>query len=176
MITAKCVTCAAKLRGFLKEKPKSESETVKFCFSVTNFKEKLHNADNIKTVKNTGSQIKKIQQSTKSALGIRQELASENIPMFGKSNARPFSLNAIRCVKSRKRNEKKLSDCPFTSIEYLQAMNVHANTIHMIGKNPLVVIYVSPNQIRLFDAYKKHNVYTRISGDATGGLVHVLRE
>lgn len=173
-MSAKCVNCGANLHGFIKNREATESEAIRISFSVKNFNEKFYNSDILKTVKNTGSKIKEVQQSTKSAIGLKQQMASSNIPMFGKFNGRQFSLNAIRCAKYRKRNVSKMSECPFTALCYLKKMNAYANTIHMIGIDPLVVLYISPNQIRLFKAYKKHNPYTRISCDATGGLVRGL--
>lgn len=88
VITAKCINCSASLRGFKKDKP--ENDAVKICFSIKNFNEKLHDGDT-KSVKNTGSKVKQIQDSSKSALGLHHQMAAENIPMFGKSKGRTFS-------------------------------------------------------------------------------------
>lgn len=171
-ITAKCINCGANLQGFMKKKPVNDNEMVKMCFTVKNFNEELH-ATNTKTVKSQGDKVKKIQESAKSALALQQELAEE-YSMFQNPKGRPFTLNAIRCAKYHHRNEKKLSDDPFKALMYLQEMKAYANTIHMNGQNPLIFIYTSPGQIRLFKAYKKHNRYIRMSCDATGSLVLTL--
>ncbi|KAJ6639272.1 NOF-FB transposable element [Pseudolycoriella hygida] len=148
----------ATLHGFIKEKPISESETVRICFSIKQFNQRPHDDDDgTKTVKNTGEKVKQVQRSSKSALAIHQQMAAENILMFGKPKGRMFSLNALRCAKYRMKNIQKLSDCPFTALMFLQATNTHADTIHMIGMNPLVVIYTSLNQMRLYGAYRKQS-------------------
>lgn len=175
VLIAKCVNCSAILRGFVKSKPE-ESESVKFSFSVTNFNELLHEKQNDKekTVRNVGAKAHKIFTSARPALALHQDLTRENTKLFQKTKGRMLSLNAIRCGKYRKRQAKKLSTCPYTSLSYLQAAHSYPDTIYMTPMNPFFVMYTSPDQIKLFKAYKKKNSYTKMSGDATGDLVHKL--
>lgn len=172
-ITAKCINCLADLQGYIKRKPENDNEMVKMCFTVKNFNEKLHDDENTKTVKNQGDKVKTIQDSVKSSLALQQELAEE-YSMFQKPKGRPLTSNAIRCAKYRDRNKNKLSDDPFKSLMYLQEMKAYANTIHINASKPLILLYISPGQIRLFKAYKRHNRYIRMSCDATGCLVFTL--
>lgn len=50
------------------------------------------------------------------------------------------------------------------------------NTIHLIAQDPFSCIYTSPDQIKLFKAYKKKNRFTKVSCDASGGVAHRLRK
>jgi hypothetical protein len=36
--------------------------------------------------------------------------------------------------------------------------------------------YTTPDQLKLYSAYKKRNKYTKMSGDSTGGVARKLRK
>lgn len=174
IVSGSCINCGASITGFVKNKPQNECDSIKFSFSVKNFNEDLHKGE-LKTVKNSGEKANAVFTSSKSALNLHQQL-SRKTSMFENPKGRQFTLNAIRCGKFRKKESKKITTCPCTAILYLQAMNCFANTIHFDGMSPFVVIYISPNQIRLYNAYKKKNPYTRMTGDSSGGFAHKLGE
>lgn len=172
IVTGSCKSCGASITGFVKDKPKNQSDSVKFCFSLKNFNKDLHKGE-LKTVKNTGEKANAVFTSSKSALHLHQQMARTNT-MFENPKGRQFTLNSIRCGKYRRKASKKITTCPYTAISYLQAMNCYANTIHFIGMSPFLVTYISPDQIRLYNAYKKKNPYTRLIGDSSGGFAHKL--
>lgn len=94
--------------------------------------------------------------------------------MFEPDKGRVISQNAIRAGQSRKRQMNKLSSNPVHSLELLKRSHAFGPMIHWLGVDPFYVMYGSPNQFLLYDAYKKFNAYTKITCDATGSIVHKL--
>lgn len=94
--------------------------------------------------------------------------------IFVEPRGRVVTANAIRCKKYRLKLKKKLSPCIYKSLEYLKWSSKYMNSIHMIGLDPFVVSYTTPDQLKLYSAYKKKNKYTKMSGDSTGNVAHKL--
>lgn len=149
---------------------------MKFQFVVNNLNEKKHSAvEPRKDVRVGGLRAKALFTSDKKAAVLKRQIVSESSQnMFEPPKGRDISGNAIRSGQCRQRQTKKMSYSPLQALEYLKVSNLYRSTIHMTGINPFFVIYGSPNQFLLFNAYKKHNAYTKMSCDATGELVHKL--
>lgn len=114
IVTGSCKNCGASLTGFVKNKPKTTCDSVRFCFSLKNFNEDLHKGE-IKTVKNTGEKANAVFTSSKSALHLHQPMARKNA-MFENPKGRQFTLNVIRCGKFRRNASKKITTCPYNAL------------------------------------------------------------
>lgn len=171
-ILAKCVTCDSTLIGSLNDKPK-ENENVVFKFAVIGFDETKHQQTK-KNVKVTGSQAQSLATSTKSAVVLHRKISAKAGGMFETSRGRVPSAHAIRNLKYRERQKNKLSSDVFKSLFYLQNSPQYANTIHSIGYSPFYIIYGSPKQFALYNMYLKRNKMSKVSCDATGGLVRKI--
>lgn len=99
---------------------------------------------------------------------------SKATTIFKRPRGRIVTANAIRCGRYRRNEKQKLSPCVYTSLEYLKWSSKYMNTIHDIGKDPFFVSYSTPDQLKLYTAYKKKNKFTKMSGDSTGGMVRKL--
>lgn len=174
-LTGMCTTCGALLSGFVTSQPKKE-EDVKFYFKLKGFDDQKHIAGN-KSVRIGGSRAKELFTSNKTASVLRREnILESGAKMFEKPKGREVSLNAIRCGQYRHNQSKKLSESTVQAVEYLKESNYFGPMIQMIGLSPFFTMYGSRNQFALYDAYKSHKNYTKVSCDATGGLVHKLRK
>lgn len=172
-ISGKCSTCAATLIGYVEKKPK-ESENVQFCFKMFGFDEKKH-AESRRNVRIGGSKAKELFTSSKIASVLRgKSISKSGAQMFEQPIGRDVSANAIRCGQYRERQSNKLSNEPMQALEYLKESNAYSAMIHMISLSPVSVIYGSPNQFKLYDAYRKHSSYRKVCCDGTGGIVHKL--
>lgn len=172
-ISAICTTCRASLVGYVADKPK-EGEKVKFSFNVVNFNEEAHRAGR-KNVRISGKRAKDLFESKEIASVLRRnEITESGAEMFEQPKGRDVTENAIRCGQYRHRQSKKLSDSPIQAVEYLKESNLYGPSIHWISTMPFSVMYGSPNQFILHDAYRKHNSYRKLCLDGTGGLVHKL--
>lgn len=94
--------------------------------------------------------------------------------MFEAPKGRVISENAIRVGQYRQRQKDKLSDDPVISLQLLKASHAFGAMIHGIGLDPFFIMYGSPNQFLLFDAFTKNNKYTKATCDATGNIAHKL--
>lgn len=99
---------------------------------------------------------------------------AKSASMFKEPLGRVVTANAIRCKRYRNKKKEKLSDCPYYALEYLKWSSKYMNTIHHIGMDPFMTFWTSPDQLKLYKIYKKKNRYTKLSGDASGGMVHKL--
>lgn len=104
----------------------------------------------------------------------RNEIEASGAKMFYEPKGRDVSENAIRCGQYRYRQSKKLSDSPIQALEYLKESNSYGPMIHWISTSPVSIIYGSPNQFILFNAYRKANTYTKLCLDGTASLVHKI--
>lgn len=171
-IIAKCVTCDSTLIGFLQDKPK-ENESLVFKFAVKGFDDAKHkNAE--KKVKVTGSQARSLATSTKPAVVLHRKLSAKSGEMFEAARGRVPSSHAIRNLQYRERQKNKLSSDVYKSLYYLQNSPKYANIIHTIGYTPFYVFYGSPKQFSLYNMYLKRNKISKVSCDATGGLVRKI--
>lgn len=171
-ILAKCTTCDSILIGFLQNKPQ-ENESVVFKFVIKKFDATKH--DNVeKQVKVTGAQAKALATSTKTAVALHRQMSARSGEIFEKGRGRVPSAAAIRNLQSRERQKHKLSPDVFKSLFYLQNSPKYANIIHLIGYSPFYVFYGSPNQYRLYNMYLKKNTVSKVSCDATGGVVRKI--
>lgn len=176
-MSAKCTTCGAILLGGIPKEPKKDDESVKIKLIVRGFNEELHLNMSRKNVRTGGSKANEIFTSDKKASVLKRDLIRESsAEMFQPDTGRVLSENAIRAGQSRQRQQNKLSSDAVKSLEFLKASNAFGAMIHWLGADPFFVIYGSPNQFLLFNAYKKHNKSTKITCDATGSIVHKLRK
>lgn len=174
-VIANCATCKAVLHGVIKNKPKNDSDPVKFNFSLQNFDEKRHNnKDCVKSVKNYGVRPYEYGTSSKTAMVLTRQRIRDTTKMFEAPKGKQFTANAVRCAQYRNRLSKKLSSCPHTALEYLQASHSWAHTIHMNSRNPFACLYFSPSQLQLYNVYRKYRKYIKICCDASGGIVFKL--
>lgn len=171
-VFGKCITCGAVLNGFLENEPE-KNEPVKFIFKLKDYNEEKHR-NGSKPVKISRTQSQKIANSNKTAIQLHRELASKDGEMFTRMRGRVPSANAIRCIRYRHKQKERLSSDAFQALLLLQSSPTYKNTIHMIGISPFCLIYGSPKQFQLYDMYSKHNKETKISCDATGGLVRKI--
>lgn len=138
------------------------------------FNEQKH-LDNRKNVRVGGSKAVELFTSQKKASVLKREMVKESgQEMFQEDKGRVVSENAIRAGQCRNRQLNKLSLNPVQSVQFLKASNAYSSIIHSVGLDPFFVIYGSPNQYILYNAYKKWNKYTKITADATGSIVHKL--
>lgn len=173
-LSAKCTTCDASLIGQVKNEPKDSDASVKFTFVIREFNEEKH-MNNRRNVRIGGSKANEIFSSTRKASVLRRAMIKESgDKMFEPEKGRVISENAIRAGQCRRRQLDKLSTDPVKSLEFMKASNAYGSMIHWLGVDPFFVIYGSSNQFLLFDAYKKHNEYSRVACDATGSIVHKL--
>lgn len=172
-IRATCVNCQAQLYAYLKTKP-DENEEVKFTCVIKGFNENDH-VGTTKKVRVSGLQAETLATSKKTAVSLHRKMAAKSGEMFQQPKGRVPSANAIRKLQSRQRqSEQGLSPDIFTSLLYLQASKKYIDTVHMIGISPFFVIFGSNNQFRLYKMYEKRNRLTKISCDATGGVVRKI--
>lgn len=171
-VFGKCVTCGAVLYGFVEKRPE-KNEPVKFEFRLKGYSEEKHREER-KSVKISRSQSQKIVNSNKASVQLYRELASKDGQMFSRLRGRVPSANAIRCIRSRNKQTQRLSSDVFQALLLLQTSATYTNTIHMIGNSPFFLIYGSPKQFQLYNMYSQRNNETKISCDATGGLVRKL--
>lgn len=174
VMTAKCATCNASLIGVVKKEPSGDFKTVKIEFVLKDFDESRHRTSR-KNVKNYGASIRSQYDPSKSANAIHLANANKTMKMFEPPKGRSFSSNAVRCGQYRTKVQNKLSTCPYTSLSYMKHSKMYAESIHMIIMEPFCVMYSSPNQMKLYKAYhQRNNGHTKISCDATGGVVNKL--
>lgn len=171
-IEAKCKVCNAALVATVKDKP-DENDPVIFLGKILGINLQRHKSES-KSVKLTSKIAKNIGSQKKTATFIRRNMLAKSAEMFIEPTARIPTANAIRCVKYREKQKQKISEEPFESLQYMQMSNMYANCIYRLGWKPFFVIYSSPEQMKLFQEYKKRNKITKISCDATGGVVHKL--
>lgn len=60
------------------------------------------------------------------------------------------------------------------ALTYLKASTMYMNSIHFIATDPFVCIYTSPDQVKMYKAYKKKNRFTKVGCDLTGGVANRL--
>ncbi len=174
-ITAKCATCKAVLHGVVKSKPKNDIDPIRFNFSVQNFDEKRHMDKNtVKSVRNYGVRPYEYGKSSKTAMVLTRQRIKATTKIFEAPKGRQFTANAVRCAQYRNRLAKKLSTCPYTALEYLQASHSCVDTIHLNSRSPFACLYFSPSQLQLYTAYRRHNKYIKIIVDSSGGFVFRL--
>lgn len=173
-IAAKCTTCEAILFGTVDKAPE-KNQPVKFKFTIRGFNQQMHSEEDRKSVRVGGSKAAELFNSHKKASVLKRELVkASGQGMFEKERGRVVSENAIRSGQYRNRQLNKLSANPIQSLQFLKASNAYSSTIHFLVLEPFSVIYGSPNQYILYNAYKKHNKYTKMTCDATGSIVHKL--
>lgn len=172
-LSATCKTCRAYLIGYVTHAPKPD-ESVKFSFKVINFNEEAHTSYR-KNVRIGGKKAEDLFKSKEIASVLRRnEITASGAKMFDEPKGRDVSENAIRCGQYRYRQSKKLSGSPIQALEYLKESNAFGPMIHWISTTPFSIMYGSTNQFILYDAYRKHNSYTKLCLDGTASLVHKL--
>lgn len=177
-INANCTTCHATLNGYVIDKPGADFNSVKVQFILRGFDETRHQKP-IASVKNYGAGKRKAYVvPAKSSKMLHLENVEQTTDMFKLSKGRRFTANAARCGKYRENKKNKLSTCPYTALSYMKYSKTYAESIHSIGIDNFFVMYSSPNQLKvyMYKAYNQHNAYTKISCDATGGIVNKLRK
>lgn len=125
----------------------------------------------IKVTKNIANRV---YAQTKPATVIRRNLLKKTSEMFQAPTGRVMTANAIRCGQYRQRKKQKIDSDPFTALTYLKSSNTYKDCIQRINYAPFAVFYATPDQIKLYQAFKKRNPITKVSCDATGGLTHKL--
>lgn len=169
---AKCNTCSAVLVGSLKKKPE-EDESVNIHIQVYDIGLESHTKET-KKVKLTSKAAAKIYSQNKTATAIRRNLLKNSTNMFTAPTSRVMTANAIRCAQYRQRKNEKLSQCPIEALEYMMESNLYMNCIQRLGNKPFYVFYCTPEQMKLFHAFRNKNKSFKVSCDATGGLVHKI--
>ncbi len=172
-IEAHCKMCCSKLHGNMQNEPE-EGETAKINFEIKLLDLSRHDNVEPKNVKIGGEYAKKIYGTNKTATVIRRSLLRRKASLFVRPYGRVPTANAIRCAKYRMREKEKLSSSPCEALSYLKASSTYMNTIHFIGKDPFSCIYSSPDQVKLYKAYKRKNKFTKVSADASAGVANRL--
>lgn len=172
-IHAKCKMCGAVLSGEMENEP-SPNDPIEIQIEIRSFDAIRHGNVEMKNVRIGGEYAKSLYGTNKAASAIRRDTLRKKASIFKRPYGRVPTANAIRCGKHRQRIKEKLSICPYTALSYLKASTKYMNTIHHIGYDPISVIYRSPGQIKLYEAYKKKNKFTEIICDATGSVAHKL--
>lgn len=173
-LTAKCVTCKARLKGTLKNKPETPLKRIRFMFTVSKIDEKLHQ-ENIfqKNVRIGGEEGRSLSEQKGPATLVRRDLLSQSIEMFQTTPARIPTANAIRCTRHNVKKQERIDSCPIKALEILK-QSFYDKWIRSIGSDPFFCTYVNTDQIILYKVYKKKNQFTKISCDATGSIAHKL--
>lgn len=171
-IQGQCSICSSVLSGIIKKEP-DEDEPATVIVKIHGIKYRRHKNKTAK-VKVTAQVAESLYTQKKPATTIRRRLLKQSAQMFRTPTGRIMSANAIRCGQYRQRKKQKIDTCPFTSLTYLKSSNLYKDSIQRINYDPFAVFYATPDQIKLYQAYKKRNPNTRVSCDATGGLTHKL--
>lgn len=171
-IQGKCSLCKSHLVAVIKDEPE-EDEPVKVLVKIYGIEARRH-SKKIAKVKVTSKIAEKLYAQKKPATVVRRNLLKKSAQMFRAPTGRIMSANAVRCGQYRQRKKQKLDSCPFTALTYLKSSNKYKNCIQRINYDPLAVFYATPEQIKLYQEYKKRNPITTVSCDATGGLTHKL--
>lgn len=172
-LKARCNVCGSILTGLLEDEPES-NEPILIRFEVTQLNRNLHDGEEPKSIKVGGEYVKEICAKKKPATTIRRSILKRKAALFVRPYGRVPTSNAIRCMKYRHRQKEKLSTCPFKSLSYLKASSKYMNTIHFVGNDPFACIYMSPNQVKLYKAYKQKNGWTKVSCDASASVANRL--
>lgn len=172
-VFATCTTCGANLIGHVKNIP-NKGDDIKFEFIIQGFNEKKHEKSR-KNVRIGGSKAKEIFASRQKASVIKRRLIEESgSQIFEHPRGRDISQNAIRVGQCRYRQSKNLSKSPTQALEYLKATRAYGPSIHMTGLDPFFIIYGTPEQFVLYNTFCKQNSYSKVTCDATGGVVRKL--
>lgn len=174
-MNANCTICHAILTGYVIDKPVGDFDSVKVQFVLKGFDETRHQKPSA-SVKNYGADTRKQYVVPKSAKMLHLENVKQTTQMFEYSKSRRFTANAARCGKYRGKQRNNLSTCPYTALIYMKYSRTYAESIHSIGIDNFFVMYSSPNHLKVYKAYDQSNAYTKISCDATGGIVNKLRK
>lgn len=171
-IQGKCSICSSVLAAVIKKEPMGD-EPCKVNAKVHGINVSRHKNKTAK-IKVTNKIAERLYTQKKPATTIRRNLLKKSSQMFQAPTGRIMSANAIRCGQYRQRRKQKINECPFTALTYLQSSNMYKNCIQRVNYDPFAAFYTTPDQIKLYQEYKKRNPITKVKCDATGGLVHKL--
>lgn len=174
VISGHCVTCKAKLDGYLKNKPESPVRTILFQVEASNIDDELHKVVDVqRTVRVTGDFARRIYEKDEPASVTRRNMLKKATGMFQAPTERVLSAPAIRSGKYRLRQLDLLHDCPITALNILK-LEVYPTWIQHIGLNPFFVMYGCPDQRSMYKVLRKKNKFVSVSCDATGGVAHKI--
>lgn len=83
-------------------------------------------------------------------------------------------MNALRVLEYKKRQQDKLHKDSIMSLAKLKGITPFNTIIHDIGYDRFFIHYWMSTEINTYRQYTKQNKMSRISIDATGGLVRKL--
>lgn len=174
-----CVTCNAKLVGFVKKMPDIEARFIEFKLKIDKIDSAKHHQQKVqKNVRISGKQAYSMYGSKEShgqAARIQRSILRESVggELFVAPVERVPSKNAIRCYQSRNRRTERIDVCPVKALEILK-LSYHDDWIQAIGSNPFYVTLVDTKSRILYNVYKKKNKSSTVYCDATGGIAHRL--
>lgn len=170
-VSGQCVTCDAKLEGFLRNKPDSPIKMIQFNFEAFDINNSEHQKNKIqRNVNVKGEKSLYLHGSGDSAIQIRGNMLRKSVGMFEAPIERVMSTNAIRCAKYRLIKTQQIDECPMKAIQILK-LSCYDKWIRAIGQDPFYVMNGNTDQEILYKIYKKGNPATTIGCDATGNVV-----
>lgn len=152
-IQGKCSICSSVLAAVIKNEPE-EDEPVKVIVKIFRINVNRHKNKTAK-VKVTKKTAQRLYTQKKPATVIRRNLLKQSSQMFRAPTGRIMTANAIRCGQYRQRKKQKIDSCPFTALTYLKSSNTYKNCIQRVNYDPFAVFYATPDQIKLYQEYKK---------------------
>lgn len=173
-----CITCNAKLKGFVKRMPHIDARFVEFKMIAGNIDYTKHQQRKIqKNIAIRGEQAQSMYGSEdtygKAARTQRTLLRKCVGKAFEAPVERVPTKNAIRCAQSRYRKMEQIDNCPIKALDILK-ISYHNDWIQSIGSNPFFVSYVNTDSRILYKVYKKKNKSSTVYCDATGGIAKQL--
>lgn len=175
-VSGSCVTCDAKLVGVLKKKPESPTKLIKFQFVITDLNMELHSkSTSQKSVRVGGDYAHDIYKGDKVSIMKRRRAISQATSLCEYPKERVPTSAAIRSGKYRLRKFDRIDECPILSIDFLKR-STFGSCIRFISYNPFYAIYISVDQLVMYNIYKKKKKFTKISCDSTASIAHKIRK
>lgn len=173
-VSGQCITCDANLIGILKQKPETPTKSIIFEFEIQGFDLTKHSHQKKqKSVRLGGDFAHDIYEAPGTAIMKSRNALKEATTLCEYPVGRVPTNKAISSGKYRLRKFHRLNDCPIKATQLLK-LSHFGSCIRSIGYNPFHALYVSTDQIVMYNIYKKKNTSSIVSCDATGGIAHKI--
>lgn len=172
-VSGECITCAATLVGILRQKPETPSKSITFEFELEGLDLNKHSSQKQKSIRLGGDFSQDIYEAPGTSIMKRRNAIKRATTLCAYPVERVPTSNAIRCGKYRLRKFDRLDDCPIKAIQFLK-LSDFGQCIRSIGYNPFYTMYLTNDQIVMYNIYKRKKKSTIVSCDATGGIAHKI--
>lgn len=172
-VYGECTTCKAILVGVLKDKPETPQRSITFEFEIDGLDLNKHTGQKQKSIRLGGDFARDIYEAPGAAIMKRRDAINRATTLCEYPVERVPTSNAVRCGRYRLRKFDRLDECPIKAIQFLK-LSDFGQGIRSIGYNPFYTMYVTNDQIVMYNIYKRKNKSTIVSCDATGGVAHKI--